>query len=78
MNNPLREVITMKCENYWCKHWNCNECNIAPNIHLDEDEYLESVIVDIEDIKELMDLGYIASGGALIGYLELMLSRKGN
>lgn len=48
------------------------------DVHLDEDEYLESVIVDIEDIKELMDLGYIASGGALIGYLQLMLSRKGN
>jgi len=45
-------------------------------VHLDEDEYLESVIVDIDDIRELMDLGYIASGGALIGYLELMLSRK--
>ena len=39
----------MKCENYWCKHWNCNECNIAPNIHLDED----GVCISIEEEKSM-------------------------
>lgn len=45
------------------------------DIHLDDDEYLESIIVDIDDLKELIDLGYIASGGATIGYDKLMIDR---
>ena len=44
-------------------------------VSLDEDEYLESILVDIDDIEELMELGYIASGGARIGYDELMLDK---
>jgi ADP-ribose pyrophosphatase len=46
-------------------------------VKLDEDEYLETILVDVEDIKELMELGYIASGGARIGYCELMLDKLG-
>ena len=45
--------------------------------NLDEDEYLETLTVKVEDIKELIDLGYLASAGARIAYCELMLEKLG-
>ena len=49
-------------------------------VKLDEDEYLETLTVKACDIKELIELGYLASGGAAIAYAHLLLEgivRKG-
>jgi ADP-ribose pyrophosphatase len=45
------------------------------DVKLDEDEYLESLTVKVDDLKELIELGYLASGGARIAYAELMMER---
>jgi ADP-ribose pyrophosphatase len=45
------------------------------DVKLDEDEYLETLTVKVDDIKELIDLGYLASAGATIAYTSLMLDR---
>ena len=52
-----------------------SELEKISEVSLDEDEYLESVIVDINDLEELIERGYIASGGATIGYDKLMIQR---
>ena len=44
-------------------------------LKLDEDEFLETLTVSVDDLKELIDLGYLASAGATIAYLELMMER---
>lgn len=45
------------------------------DLKLDEDEFLETLTVSVDDLKELIDLGYLASAGARIAYLELMMER---
>jgi ADP-ribose pyrophosphatase len=45
------------------------------DVKLDEDQYLESLTVKVDDLKELIELGYLASGGARIAYAELMMER---
>ena len=44
-------------------------------LNLDEDEYLETVIVKYDDIEELIDKGYIQSGGSQLAYYKSKILR---
>lgn len=47
-------------------------------LSLDEDEFLEPVIVKYDDIQELIDKGYIKSGGSQLAYYKSKLLRGEN
>lgn len=49
--------------------------NKVSEVSLDEDEYLETVIVKYSDIEELINLGYIKSGGSQLAYYKSRVLR---
>ena len=44
-------------------------------VSLDDDEYLETVVVKYDDIEELINKGYILSGGSQLAYYKSKLLR---